>query len=175
MSMDRLNKLLAMAKLGEGAERESAQRLLERELAKAGLTLADLEKPAERTTHWFTHKRGGAERKLLNQLAYAVLGGSYSGIWTHTAGPGRHTLTGVDCTDAEAVEIKFLFDVHRVALEKAMERAVSAYIMANRIFPADAEETPPRPTREDYQAMLMARGITPTQVIGPSRHLGGAA
>ncbi len=175
MSLDRLNKLLAMAKLGEGAERDSAQRLLERELAKAGLTLADLEKPAERTTHWFTHKRGGAERKLLNQLAYAVLGKSYSGTWTHTAGRGRHTLSGVDCTDAEAVEIKFLFDAHRVALEKAMERAVTAYIMANNIFPADAKENPSRPTREDYQAMLMSKGIAPTQVIGISRQLEGAA
>ncbi len=173
MSQERIRakllKLLALARHGVGGEKENAASVLDKLLAKHSLTIEDLDDAAEeRKTCWFK-PAGKSERDLLGQCVHATVAGWDGTTWK---AKNSRTLRGYDLTRAEYMQVALMFDVHRRALKKHIEKqrklAVISYIHTNEIFPAKDDDKPAKPSslsEEDVmQIVSMMRGMEPTPV-----------
>lgn len=165
----KLMKLLALARNGVGGEKENAASVLEKLLAKHCLTIEDLDDAAEeRTTYWFT-PTGKSERVLLAQCVTATVAGWNGDIWSNKAERGAQ---GYDLTHAEHMQVSLMFDVHRRALKKHIEKqrklALLSYIHTNGLYSAKDEDQPTKPSslsEEDIKQIIsMVRGMKPTPV-----------
>ena len=133
--LQKVKKIQALAERGDRGEKESAAALLERLMKQHGITETELEED-RRELAWFRFKTP-LERRLLNQIIYAVTGRIASGC------VGRYTnrtrkMLGIECTAAERLEIKFSFELYNAALKKELERFYSAFVNKNDIFPENA-------------------------------------
>ena len=126
----RLLKLLALAKRGEGGERENAQRFLERELQRRGMTVEDLDddksKPVECEFRW----RHEYERWLLIQIL-AMVTESDRVRYTKAA---REKRLFTKLTTAQKMEVEMFYEAYRVSLSAAIELTIAAFVMKNDIF-----------------------------------------
>lgn len=130
-AIEKLKRVKALLdRPGTEGEREAARKMYNRLLEQYQLeesAVADTVK-----TRWF-HYKNRFEKKLLNQVIYAVTGDSAK--WKRHDGRSREY--GVDCTEAEAIEIEFLFNFYNEAFTKELDIFMSAFISANNIFPDD--------------------------------------
>jgi hypothetical protein len=163
----KLQKLLALARQGVGGEKDNAQSVLNKLLAKHGLTIEDLDDAGEpRTTRWFKFK-GEQEGVLLTHCVLATLGGTWDkSSWRRGRGE-----RGYDLTNAEFAQVDLLFSIHRRALAeviaKQLKSVMLAYLSTNHLYSQDddsdgaADVLPP----EDLQAILgVMAGLRPTPV-----------
>ncbi len=133
-NIERLKKLQALALRGVGGEREQAQQILEKLAKKYGACLDDLNETKEEKFEFSYH--GAIERKLLVQIAYKVknaLPDIYNLVYTKS---GRKCRTAVKilCTEAEKIEIEFLFDFYKRLWEKEVNFLLNAYIQKHNLF-----------------------------------------
>lgn len=160
----RLQKLLALAKRGEGGEKENAQRFLETLLKKHGLTLDDLDDEAAPKIEAEFKYRDALERKLLFQVISMVLD-SANVRYRQVVG-GR--AIRIDITRAQAAEVSTFYEAYKPAMRKTMERAFLAFVQTNRIFGTASNEDAddrPRMSKEELDALIaMMRGMRPTPV-----------
>lgn len=163
----KLQKLLALARQGVGGEKDNAQSVLDKLLAKHGLTIEDLDDAAEpRTKRWFKFK-GEQERTLLAHCVLATLGSGWDGsAWRRGRGE-----RGYELTNAEFAQVDLLFSIHRRALaefiEKQMKSVMVAYLSTNRLYSQDGDRDAAASelTPEDLQAILgLMAGLRPTPV-----------
>lgn len=161
-------KLLALAQRGIGGEKENAARMLEKLLAKHGMTLADLDPSNEARTELQLTYSTQEERKLIVQIAAMILNTRGPSLYRHHR---RKALT-IEVTPAQRADIILHYETYRIALRGHMQRAkkiaMSAFIHANNIFPtANDEETtsaPDIPPEELAELLAAIRNIRPTQV-----------
>jgi hypothetical protein len=159
----RLKKLLALAKRGEGGEKENAQRFLETLLQRHGLTLADLDDEAAPRIEASFNYRNEMERRLLMQVVFMVLNVSKVN-YRHIA-RGRTAIFSL--TRAQVAEVQAFYDAYRPELHKTLERAFLAFAHTNRIYGAERDDgsAPPDRPKEELDAIIaMMRGMRPTQV-----------
>lgn len=165
---DRMQKLLALARRGEGGEKENAQRFLDRMLAKHGMTLADLDDEAESKQRVEFKYKGDLEHRLLVQIICAVLQAN-----EFRCGKIRSGLV-VEITRAQRLEIEMSFATYRDELAKNIDRMFLAFISKNRIAPDtddDDDDKPSRLTREDIAAIrAMMEGMQRTNVRRAIKH-----
>lgn len=166
----RLQKLLALARRGEGGEAANAQSALDKLLAKHGITLADLDdEAAPMETRWFTTKTEYEKALLTNCIATVVGGERAMKSWVMKRKKG---LVGYDLTAGEHAQAALVFDIHLAAFRQFMEQqqktATIAYIQKNRLFPSDAEDRPRGKSDlslEDIEAIVAMMGrMRPTTV-----------
>lgn len=132
--LQKVKKIQALAERGDRGEKESAA-LLERLMKQHGITETELEED-RREIAWFRFKTP-LERRLLNQIIYAVTGRIASGcVGAYTNRPRKKL--GIECTAAERLEIELSFEFYNAALEKELERFYSAFLSKNHIFPENA-------------------------------------
>ncbi len=173
MSQERIRakllKLLALARHGVGGEKENAASVLDKLLKKYCLTLEDLDDAnAERQIYWIKAS-GKSETTLLSQCVAATVPGWDRATYRHR---GVRGVTGYALTHAEHMQIDLMFEIHRRALKKHVEKqrklAVLSYIQTNEIFPAASDDAPAKPSKlseEDVmQIISMMRGMEPTPV-----------
>ena len=131
---ERLKKLYALALRGLDGETEQAQALLEKLSKKYGMCLSDLDEEVEREYH--IKYSGKTERRLLAQIVYKVTNEKNRTYGLEYTKSGRtcNTALGVVCTEAQKLEIEFLFDFYKKLLEKETERFFSAFIQKHRLF-----------------------------------------
>lgn len=156
-----LNKLKVLAERGDRGEREAAQKHLERLMKKYNVQEADLSGDAI-DIHWFKVS-GIYEIRLLNQIAYKIAPGRK--IYIHTSGRGKRTERGVECTDAEALQIQIEFDFYNRLLNEEFSLFYRAFIQKHYIYPdedaAASVEVHSKPLTEDeiFRMSMMIQGM----------------
>lgn len=155
----KLKKLLALAERGEGGERANAQRMLEKMLARHGLTLGDLSEE-QRELRWFSAPNKH-DKRLAAQIAAKVTDSLTPSLYSNKRRPKQ---VGVECTPSEAVEFELHFETLKRALEQHLDIAFSAFVQANRLFPQTDGEGPDEVTEEDLRIIAMAATVAPTPI-----------
>lgn len=158
-AVEKLKRLKALIdRPGTEGEREAAQALYDSLLEK--YQIEEKQVAPEIKKRWFRFKTK-LERKLLIQIFYAVTGDAT--FW-EKVDHRRHDL-GVDCTEAEKIEIEFLYNFYREALNKDLETFISAFISANDIYPDESARCYQKPntrffmSEREMQIAQMASGI----------------
>lgn len=174
--IERMKKILALARRGVDGEKATAEAMLSRLMSKYGVTLAELEGgDAPREIRLF-HFANDLERRLLIQCAGRVL--NVQGVPYRTGKRWRSKI-GFNLTAVEYAELDLSFGIWREALAKHVDLAFVAFVNRNRIFPdaptdvdEDRDDPPPR-SAEDLAALeAMMRGTKKTDVV---RMIGGPA
>ena len=156
----KLRKLLALAQRGEGGEKDNAQRMLEKLLARHGLTIGDLVDDS-REIRWFPISTN-YDRRLAAQIMSKICDSESPGLYISK---GRLKKIGVEVTPSEAVEFELHYETLRKALITHFDDAFSAFVQANHLFPATpSEEQLPSLNDRDMRVMSMASVIRPTAV-----------
>ena len=156
--LERIKAVQALAERGDRGEKESAAAMLERLMKKYGITESEIAED-RRELAWFRFKTP-LERRLLNQIIYAVTGRIASGcVGTYTNRPRKKL--GIECTAAERLEIELSFEFYNAALEKELDRFYSAFLNKNHIFPEKAIDEIPDTGEIDLEeaqrlSMMMA-------------------
>lgn len=149
-------KLQALAERGEGGEKTTAAKKLQKMLDENGITsLSELTEDKREYT-LFSYN-GKAEEKLLYQVFYKVLG--HNSDRTSYRTQGKRQKIGIYCTRAEKIEIELEFEFYRNILQNEIMDFVAAFIQAQGIFPDDAPEGDDEFTERDLKIGLMAAGI----------------
>lgn len=152
-TIERMRKLLELARRGVGGEAANAERFLSKMLAKHGMTLSDITDSDQERGEVSFKWRSQEERKLLLQIISKVLDSADFPTW---AVRGKKVLI-VELTPAEHAEVL----MHRAALAPAlqahMKRAMTAFIQVNKLYPATAREaeTPREPIDKAELAAIM--------------------
>lgn len=156
----KLRKLLALAERGEGGEKENAQRVLDKLLARHGLTIHDLI-DERREIRWFP-----AVNKFDRPLAAQILAKVCNSLEISTYRSNkRKKQIGVEVTPAEAIEFELHYDTLRKALTTSLDDAFSAFVQVNKLFPRESsDEFDPTLTDRDLRVIAMASAISPTQI-----------
>jgi len=158
----KLRKLQALAERGVGGEKINAQRMLEKLLARHGLTLEDLA-DERRETRWFPAPTK-FDVRLAAQILAKVCNTNDPGVYSSKSRPKQ---VGVDVTPAEAIEFELHYDTLRRALSEHFKDAFSAFIQANRLFSnLPSDESSSAVTERDLRIMSMA-AATPATSINP--------
>ncbi len=159
----KLRKLMALAERGVGGEKDNARRMLEKMLARHGMTMADLSEE-KRQMFWFKHDTD-VERSLGQQISAKVLNTSDYDVYCVYKNKRKRKQFGVMLTPSEAVEFELHYDALRKSLADHMRIAYSAFVQANNIFPVcGVENDDCEITARDMEVIKMAAAITPTQV-----------
>jgi len=165
----RMLKLLALARRGEGGEKDNAQRFLESMLKKHGMTLADLDED-DHAPDWMCFPiKTAQDRRLLVQVAGMVLK-SNSFITRQYRGKKNVWLK---VTKAQFLEIELHYRAFSRDLKKALDLAYLAFISRNDIFSGVPEESdgPHKYSEEDLAAAAaMMQGMSRTSVRRPIKY-----
>lgn len=169
--IERLKKILALARQGVGGEKQNAQRMLDSLLAKHGMTLADLDGSVQVREDCEFSPKNAAEMTLLVQcVASVVLDWDFM-VWSAKRGKKRW----ISLTKAECLEVRLMFDIHRKALAKHLAKqakvALAAYIHTNGIYSkksADNEQEDAKESAADMEEIMailsMMQSMKPTPV-----------
>ena len=107
---ERIKKLKALALRGVGGEKEQAQALLEKLTKKYCISLEDLDE--NKIEFFVLEYHGEIEKRLIVQITYKILnkdGCVYSRRYVKSGRKCRTKLE-IECTEAQKIEIEFLFD-----------------------------------------------------------------
>lgn len=164
---EKMRKLLALAERGEGGEKDTAQRMLEKMMEKYDVTLDDL--GVETTSIHYWNYDSMHERTILFQTFGKVCNTSQI---TYYKGDRK---CGFELTKAQYIEMDLHYSILRKDLKKHIERAVNAFIQANELYSNTPSDKEPRKYTqeelEDLEATLrMARSIQPSQVNRQLEH-----
>jgi len=133
----RLLKLVELARRGVGGEKEAAEAALERVLAAAGISRAELERlqgVGDRKWRLFRYE-GELEEILLKQTAFMVLEPENGHISTSRL-PQQDDDGEIflQVSDAEYIEISVAFSVFKKALKDEIKITFDAFLHKNEIF-----------------------------------------
>jgi len=133
-----LMKIKALAEQGVEGERENATELLDSLMKKYNIAESDL---SDNTVNDFDFTFSGQEQKsILTQIIYKVTGNPKTfGYKYNVSGRSCRTKLGCECTEAQSIEINFLFDFYKELWERERKALLHAYIQKHRLF----SETPP--------------------------------
>lgn len=137
--VERMKKILALARRGVGGEQATAQAMLAKLLTKYGMTVDDLEgeaHPAER--RFFTY-RSDIERKLLIQIVANIIGAAGVHHWKRK---GKRMI-GFQLTALQFAEVDVRYEAYRKPLlkelEKTTNRVYAAFVHANDLGVSSGE------------------------------------
>lgn len=158
----KLRKLQALAERGVGGEKETAQRMLEKLLARHGLSVEDLD-DERRKIRWFPAPTK-FDARLAGQIMAKVCNTDEPGIYGNKSRPKQ---VGVEVTPSEAIEFELHYDTLRRALAEHFKDAFSAFVQANRLFSnLPVADSSPAMSERDFRIMSMA-AATPATSINP--------
>ena len=131
---ERIKKLKALALRGVGGEKEQAQALLEKLTKKYCISLEDLDE--NKIEFFVLEYHGEIEKRLIVQITYKILnkdGCVYSRRYVKSGRKCRTKLE-IECTEAQKIEIEFLFDFYKKLWEKEVEIFFKAFIQNHSLF-----------------------------------------
>ncbi len=165
--IERMKKILALARRGVGGEKTTAEAMLQRLMSKYNLTLADLEdQAAERVRRWFKC-RNKRERALLTQITAFVLQSREFDFWSAKNAPGERA---VSLTPLEFAEVDVRYESCKRALKQELQKAEArvylAFIQANNLGLAPSDGAEPASMDPDELAAILGlmSGMKPVQV-----------
>ncbi|MBQ8724997.1 MAG: hypothetical protein IJY74_04915 [Oscillospiraceae bacterium] len=129
-----LKKLHALVERGVAGEREAAEAALERLSKKYGISIDELD--AELICDFEFEFHGKEEKKLLNQIAWKVTNNRFCCYDMRYSESGRKCRThmSIQCTEAQKLEIEFLFDFYKRIWEQEKLMLYMAFIHKHDIF-----------------------------------------
>lgn len=147
-----IKKLQALAERGERGERTAAQRQLERLMKKYNIQEADITSDVL-AVHWYRYNNP-LEKKLLSQVFYKIAPNRKT--YRITRGPGTKTKHGIECTDAEALQIDVEYDFYKTLWAKELDFFLRAFIQKHQIFDmSPGHQTDDTVDRETARRMAM--------------------
>lgn len=170
----RMLKLLALARRGEGGERDNAQRFLESMLKKHGMTLVDLDEDDQEAEWKCFPIKTSQDRRLLVQVTCMVLKSNSVDMRQQR---GKRNVW-IKVTKAQLLEIELHYRAFSQDLKKILELAWVAFVNRNDIFSGVQDEgsAPPKYSAEDLAAATaMMNGMPRTSVRRPLEYSAGAA
>lgn len=145
-----LKKIKALADRGVGGEAETAAVLLDRLMAKYGITEQDLSDDVMEIREFRWSKP--FEDKLIDQIAYMVIGKYESFRYTHS----KAKIRLVKCTKAQQIEIEAAFEFYREHLAAGLKQYFTAFIVAEDIMPDETKEKDEDAKGIDKSELLLA-------------------
>lgn len=133
-NIERLKKLYALALRGVGGEKEQAAAILEKLVKKYGVSMEDLDEEIVREHEFSFH--GEKEERLLRQISYKVTNdrNRFHNLVYISSGRRCRTACCIECTEAQKIEIEFLFDFYKKLWEREVEAMFKAYIHKHALF-----------------------------------------
>lgn len=156
--INRLKKVLALARNGVGGEKENAERQLEALMRKHNLKLSDIDDESEEKFKLELQSANQYERALFRQIISVVLD-TYNPDFYHYK--GSRSKFHVYVTKSQRVQIQFMCEILKKALIENLDIAYSAFVMKQQLYPATAESNNKAAdlTEKDFKAMAMAAGM----------------
>lgn len=166
---EKLKKLLTLAERGVPGEAANAQKLIDKLMAKHGLSMAEIAEPS--LVECLLTCKTKFERELMRDIVFYVL--QATEYTCHK--PRKNVVAICDVTPTEAVEIEFLYTYHRKELAKVIEASVMAYTVKN--FPLmnlhDGEDDTDSDTPLSEVGRIALRVYDSIPRNTPARHLTG--
>lgn len=174
--IDRIMKVKALADRGTDGERTAAQRLLEELMEKYHIDEADIDTDKKET--YLIDAGDSVFTKLFHQM-YRVRFGIDRPIWIVYKMPkkdkrlfaemgfgDKNANLAIECTKAEFLEVKTLFEIYRNDLKEQLDTFMYAYYHKNDLLaPADPnKESTEEEDRKALKAMFMAQGIDKKEI-----------
>lgn len=160
--IERLKKLRELALRGVGGEREAAIKLLAKLEKKYGLSSEELDEETEREFEFSFH--GEFEKSLIAQIAYKVTDrmGAAQSLYYTRSGRKCRTCCAVTCTEAQKLEIEFLFDFYKALWKKEVDFLLQAFIQKHKLFGKlkDGEKGEELTIEEMLKMQLMMNGLS---------------
>jgi hypothetical protein len=155
------NKLLALARRGEGGEKQNAQLKLDALMTKHNITLAQLE--GEETSKRKFYITSDTESTILVQVVAKVLNIKEIRFFTNR---DERTKRFVDfyLTDAQFLDIDAHFTFYWAIFQKEQKVFVQAFVQSQKLFPNyNYEQTPEQTPEQKAKAMqvLQMAGAIP--------------
>lgn len=180
--LDKVLKVKALAERGTEGERANAERMLKELMEKYGISDADIE--SEAVELFVIDVENIIYIQLLVQICNNVIGHDIK-IYNlnrddstvvnaieelSNRGYGDMSAThAIECTKANFIEIKMMFDLYREDLKKQIDTFMYAYFMKNSLLakaPEDGKQK--EPSKEDLEmlkkAMMMEMGIDKKEI-----------
>ncbi len=133
--IERMRKVLALAKGGEGGERNNAERQLEAMLKKHGLTMADIDdETVEQVKVEFRYVNEFEERLAVQTVCFVL--DTYNPTIMHYKG-SRSRLHAY-MTPAQKVQCEYVYKILAPVLMDTLRTAYTAFLMAQRLYPISA-------------------------------------
>lgn len=174
--IDRIMKVKALADRGTDGERTAAQRLLEELMEKYHIDEADIDTGKKET--YLIDAGDSVFTKLFHQM-YRVRFGIDRPIWIVDKMPkkdkrffaemgfgDKNANLAIECTKAEFLEVKTLFEIYRNDLKEQLDTFMYAYYYKNDLLAA-ADPNKESTEEEDIKAlkaMFMAQGIDKKEI-----------
>jgi len=174
--IDRIMKVKALACRGTDGERTAAQRLLEELMEKYHIDEADIDTEKKEV---YIIDAGDPIFKDLFQQIYHVKFGRDRGIWVLDKMPKKYKREfaelghgdkdanlAIECTKAEFIEVKMLFEIYKSDLKSQLGTFMYAYFHKNDLLlPANPEhDCTEEEERRALKALFMARGIEKKEI-----------
>lgn len=133
-NIEKLKKLRELALRGVGGEKTQAIAILEKLTQKYGVSMEELDEDVIKDFRFTFH--GDKERKLLLQITYKITNETnrFHTLFFTNTGRKCRTECEISCTEAQKIEIEFLFDFYKKLWEKEIEALFSAYIQKHQLF-----------------------------------------
>lgn len=165
--IERMKKILALARRGVDGEKVTAEAMLAKLLAKYKMTIEDLEGEVHPTARYkFTFKTK-MEARLLVQIVASVLNTNSVNYWKH----GQKKLRSFELTALQHAEVDVRYTAYRVALQKELDKAADrlyqAFIQANHLGVRSERDDgePPNIDMDELQAiMALMATMKPTPI-----------
>lgn len=170
--VERMKKILALARRGVGGEKTTAEAMLARLMTKYGMTLADLENEAQPVARREFKYASEFDRKLLVQIVASVMGTAHFDVWRRR---GRKALL-FDLTALQFAEVDVRLAAYRPVLRrelvKATQRVFSAFVHANNLVNYDSGSADDAPVDMDEIEAIVAlmRTMKPTPIHQQIEH-----
>ena len=133
-NIERLKKLKELALRGVGGEKEQANAILEKLMKKYNISVDELDESIKKI---FEFKYNGKrEYSILRQISYKVTNEKNNTYIFTRGSSGRKikNLLGIECTEAQKVEIEFLFHFYKRLFEKEVDALLRAFIQKHALF-----------------------------------------
>lgn len=166
--MELIKKVYALAEHGERGERAAARRQLDRLLRKYNIDEADLK--GDYTREYEFRYNGKMQKQILVQL-FAKIAPDRT-AYRYTRGRGKNSISILDCTEAEAVQIKIEFEFFTRLWEEELSLFLSAFIQKHRLF----DDRPGHKITEvdDEKMFRLSAMMLGLQEKSPLKMIGGA-
>lgn len=150
-----LKKLKRLSELGYGGEKINAQRLLTSYMEKYAITEAELNE--EETTLCQFKFKTTTDEKLLDQIIYKVTNSTQIyGYFSDRQHKRTKKLAGCYCTQAQRIEIEFLFDFYKRLFEKDLGLFFSAFVQKHKLFGQLKDGEKPTESSRDHLFRMAA-------------------
>jgi len=160
--MRRLHKIKALAERGVDGEQAAAQAMLESILTRHNLTLDDIEAPAP-VRNWVEVSFSGKyERMLMTHVILKVcqIAGGELTIKQRKRARSHYY---VQLSAAEHVEVEFVFELMRKALDDEFDKVLVAFLHTNKLFgpraETDDDEDDDKPDTRTWEERMRHRQI----------------